>query len=108
MGGKASILLVLGFSLIFLVIGHNFGNVSNRSLENFTDYYKESMAHNIALSGANMAGNLVFLDPTWTSGFTNLGFNDGTINVSVQVIDAYQNIKQITSVGEYEGVSKTV
>lgn len=83
MGGKASLLLVLGFSLIFLVVGHNFNNLSTYSVDNLTDYYIESLAHNIASSGANMAANQVFMDKTWGDGYTNLAFNGGIINVFI-------------------------
>ncbi|RPI65751.1 MAG: hypothetical protein EHM47_18225, partial [Ignavibacteriales bacterium] len=61
MAGKASLLLVLGFSLLFLVFGHNFNTVSTRTVENFTDYHTETVAHDLAVSGANLGANAVFL-----------------------------------------------
>jgi preprotein translocase subunit SecE len=33
MSGKAVLIVVAGFSLIFLVVGQNFGNISNRSVD---------------------------------------------------------------------------
>lgn len=83
MGGKAAILLVLGFSLIFLVIGHNFNNLINRSIDNSVRYYTGTNAYNIAVSGANMAAAEIFFDNTWDDGFTNVSYNGGTINVYV-------------------------
>lgn len=83
MGGKAALLLVLGFSLIFLVVGHNFNGLSVNAVNNLSDYYIESMAHNIAVSGANMAANQVFMDKTWGEGYTDLEFADGIINVYI-------------------------
>lgn len=83
MGGKASILLVLGFSLIFLVVGHNFNNISVRSVGNSTNYYLDQKAYNIAVSGANMAANQIFMDKTWETGYSSLAFDGGTINVYV-------------------------
>ncbi len=83
MGGKASILLVLGFSLIFLVVGHNFNNLSIRSVDNSTNYFKNQKAYNIAVSGANMAANQIFMDKTWEAGYSNLSFDGGVINVYV-------------------------
>ena len=62
MTGKGVMLLVLGFSIIFLVIGHNFGSLSTRATDNVTDYYIRANAHHIAVSGANMAMNEIFLD----------------------------------------------
>ncbi len=83
MGGKAAVLLVLGFSLIFLTIGYNFGNLSTRAGTNMADYYIETKAHNIAVSGANMAANELFMDKTWETGYQNLSFDGGSINVYV-------------------------
>ncbi|MFH0735483.1 MAG: hypothetical protein V1773_13595 [bacterium] len=83
MGGKASILLVLGFSLIFLVVGHNFNQISLRSVGNSTNYYLNTKAYNIAVSGANMAANQIFMDKTWVTGYSNLSFDGGTVNVYV-------------------------
>ncbi len=83
MGGKAAILLVLGFSMIFLIFGHNFSNLSTRAVDNMTDYYAETQAFNIANAGANIAANQIFMDRTWDDGYTNLSFGGGTINVFV-------------------------
>lgn len=83
MGGKASILLVLGFSLIFLVVGHNFNTISVRSVGNSTNYYLNTKAYNIAVSGANMAANQIFMDKTWETGYTDLAFDGGTLNVYI-------------------------
>ncbi len=101
MFGKATLFLILGFSLIFLVLQKNFGGVSNRAVDNYTDYYDGAIAYNLAVSGANIASNQVFLDPTWTAGLSNLSFQGGTINVSVQVLDAFKNIRRINSTGIY-------
>jgi len=83
MGGKAAMFLVLGFSLIFLVFGSNFNNLSTRSVENNTDYYVHNMAHNIAVAGANLASNKVFIDKTWDTGYEDLAYQGGIINVYI-------------------------
>ena len=83
MGGKAAILLVLGFSLIFLVFGHNFNNITNRSIDNYLNYYKQTTAYNIAVSGANLAAAEIFFDNTWDDGFEDLPFQGGEIDVYV-------------------------
>jgi hypothetical protein len=105
MGGKAAVLLVLGFSLIFMVAGHNFGNLSNRSVDNLTTYYMASNAHNVAVSGANMAASNIFFDRNWSAGYTNLAFNNGIINVSVT---SSGTNKIVTSVGSYGDHTDTV
>lgn len=83
MGGRAAMLLVLGFSVIFLTIGFNFNSLTNRSVENAMDYFNETQAYNLAVSGANLAANQIFLDKSWSQGYQNQAFGGGTINVYV-------------------------
>jgi hypothetical protein len=108
MSGKATILVIAGFSLLFLVIAKNFGDVSNRAVDNFINYHKETVSHSIAVSGANIAANQIFLDPTWDDGFSNLPFQGGELDISLQVIDPYQNIRQVTAQGTFDGHTSTV
>ncbi|MGB5288748.1 MAG: hypothetical protein WBN42_09680, partial [Ignavibacteriaceae bacterium] len=109
MSGKATLLLIVGFSLIFLVVSRNFGITSTRAIDNYVDYYKKAVSHNIAVSGANIAANNIFLDPTWdASGYSNIDYQDGTISLDVQQIDPYKNIIEITAQGNYDGYIDTV
>lgn len=108
MSGKATLLLIMGFSLIFLVVTKNFGDISNRSIDNFVNYYKETVAHDIAISGANMAANQVFLDPTWVDGYSNVAFQGGSLDVQVEVIDVYKNIRELTAEGTFDGKTSVV
>ena len=108
MSGKATILVIAGFSLLFLVIAKNFGDVSNRAVDNFINYHKETVSHSIAVSGANIAANQIFLDPTWDDGFSNLPFQGGELDISLQVLDPYQNIRQVTAQGTFDGHTSTV
>jgi hypothetical protein len=102
MSGKAILLVMMGFSLLFMVAGQYFNGVSGRMNDNYIDYYDQTTAHNIAVSGANMAANNVFLDPTWTSGYNNLNYQNGKLYVSVNVLDAFKNIRQIYAIGIYD------
>ena len=100
MVGKASLLLVLGFSVIFLVFGERFGSLSNQAVDNMTGYYAQTVAHDCAVAGANMAANKVFLDNNWSGGFYNRPFNGGIINVTVKHTSQYgDSVIQITSIG---------
>lgn len=108
MGGKAALLLVIGIGLIFLVLTQNFGSISNRAVDNMVEYTNETIAHDIAVSGANMAANAIFLNNNWMTGYNNIDFNDGKLNVSVQVIDAFKNIKKIISKGTFGDITKKV
>ncbi len=108
MSGRAILFLVVGFSIIYLVLGQNFDRLSNNSVKNYVTYYSSTNAHNIAVSGANLAANEIFFDPTWTAGFSNESYNGGTMNVSVQVLDPFKNIRQIVSTGTYQNYTSTV
>lgn len=108
MAGKATFLVIIGFTLIFMVAIKNFGRISTGAVGNMVDYYTEMISHNIAVSGANLASNQIFVDPTWTAGYSDKSFSGGKLNVGVQIIDAYKNIREITSVGTYHGMASTV
>lgn len=108
MAGKATFLVIIGFTLVFMVAIKNFGRISTDSVGNMVEYYSEMIAHNISVSGANLASNQIFVDPTWLGGYTNQSFSGGKLDVTVQVIDAYKNIRQITSIGTYHGTTSVV
>lgn len=84
MGGKAALLVVLGFSLIFLVAGTNFNRLATNSVVNMSTYYNQTNVYNLASSAANMACNKIYFDQSWSAGYQNLKLGNGTINVTVQ------------------------
>jgi hypothetical protein len=108
MGGKAILLVVIGFTIIFLTMGLNLNQTSTRAVTNATNFYEDNVAHDIAVSGANLGANQIFLDPTWTNGYNNLSFQGGTVDVSVQIVDAFKNIRRIISIGTFDGHTATV
>jgi hypothetical protein len=109
MFGKGSLLLVMGFSTIFLLFGHLFNGLTGESVDNETDYYAETVAHDCAVAGANMAANKVFLDPTWDTGFNDLAFNGGEIDASVSNLGSgSKEMIEIVSEGTYKDVTHTV
>ena len=83
MGGKAALLLVLSFSIVFLILGYRFGWLSTESVKNLSSYYIETKAHNIAVSGANLAANAIFVDHSWNVGYDDLEYNGAEIDVDV-------------------------
>ena len=104
--GKASLFLILGFSLIFLVFGQKFGSLTNQAVDNMTNYYAETVSLDCAVAGANMAANKVFLNNNWNAGFSKLSLNGGKINVTVQRIYSYgDSLIKISSQGTYEGIT---
>jgi hypothetical protein len=105
MFGKASVLMVMGFSLIFLTIGHNFNNTTVRAVDNVVSYYDETKAHNIAVSGANLALNEIFQDQEWDDGYSDIEMMGGVVDVEVLHFGYDVNV---VSTGTFDGVEKTV
>ena len=108
MSGRAILFLVIGFSVLLLITEKNIGVASNRAVDNMAYYYENMNVHNIAVSGANVAANQFFLDPTWTAGFNSVPFAGGSYTVTVNIINAATNTRQIRSVGYYMGFTDTV
>jgi hypothetical protein len=70
MGGKAILLVVMAFSVMFSVTHFNSNKTTSRAVENLSDYYTNANVHNIATSAMNMAANEIYEDPSWR-GYTN-------------------------------------
>ena len=105
MGGKASLFLVIGFSIIFMTITYNWGNLSVNAIDNVVGYYEETIAHNIAVSGINIALNSLFVNGAWSAGYHSVDFQGGTLDVDVSDSG---DLKVVKSVGTFQGISKTV
>ena len=105
MGGKASLVLVLAFGLLFGLVASNMLRTSNDANDNFVDYYKLEKAHNIATSALNIAANKIFIDHNWNAGL-NLPISDGVANVTVQPYGVYG--KMVTSISDFAGYQDTV
>src|ERR1039457_7193226 len=103
MGGKAVLFVVLGFSLTFLLIGQNFNRITLKATDNMTNYANTEISHDISITGANIACNAFYLDPTWTAGYSNRSCQGGTYSVTVQTLDAVKLIKSITSISSFQG-----
>lgn len=99
MGGKVSIILVMSFSILFALFGRNILRNSVSITENFSDYYSKTRAQSIAISGANMAINKLYLDKNWMAGFSNVSFSQGTFHVDIDTF-GWDN-RKITSIGVY-------
>ena len=106
--GKTSLLLVLSFSLLYMLLGNNSSRMATQTVENMADYNARTNAHNIAVSGTNLACNQIFLDGSWDDGYSDVSFDNGTFDASVQVLDPWRNIRKLTTVANYGGVNSTI
>ncbi|RPH35754.1 hypothetical protein EHM92_05645 [bacterium] len=118
--GKASILLVVGFGIFFLLSGVNLSSVSVRAYDNAMDYYEGGTARNIAITGANMAANRLFTNPPlingnpwWPGYLTHIKFQGGYFTATVDStssIDPLSGEKRLTmrATGVYRDSTFTV
>jgi hypothetical protein len=101
MSGKAILIVVIGFTLTLLAVGQKFGSLSNRAVDNYVKYHSETVAHNIAISGANIAANYIYNNPTWDAGFDGIPYQGGYLDIEVDVVDADLGYREVTARGIY-------
>ncbi len=104
--GRNALYLVIGLSFLFLYRGLNFSRVSNDAFDNYLSYYKQTVSHNIATSGANIGANMVFENPTWRGGYSNLSLSGGIFSLSVTDIGGGKI--QLLAWSSYQGLNDTV
>lgn len=106
MGGKAALLLVLGFSSILLVIGLNFNSISGNAADNSGQFFESAMSKEIARTGINLAVSNISRNSSWMPAGNPYSFS-GKNNLIINVKDN-GDIKTVTAIGEYNGISKTI
>ena len=95
--GKLSLYLVLGFSLLYMIMGNNSNKMATQTVENMANYNANTVAHNLAVSAANLACNEIFLDDTWDKGISKTDFLGGEIEGSITIIDKVRNLRKLTT-----------
>jgi hypothetical protein len=106
MPGKATLILVIGFTVIFLVMGYFWGSLATRTVDNHVSYYKSTIAHNIAVSGANIGLQKVIADSNLTGNFYSEDFQNGVMDVNISALGP--PTRTLTSTGTFMGVDKIV
>jgi len=106
--GKASLIMIIGFSVIFGLFRMNFSRDVYDASKNFTRYFNRTAVHHIAISGAEIAlGKLAETNGSFngTTVPTMHGAADITVTDYVAGEKAY---KKIVSIASYSGESDTV
>src|SRR3990172_2380185 len=70
MGGKASLVVVIGFAFILGYISLNLNNAANRASGNSSLYAAATASHNLATIGANVGLAKFYQDTTWFGSMT--------------------------------------
>jgi hypothetical protein len=94
--GKQALLMVIGYSLIFLMSGAMMSNSTVDAFNNAMNYYEGNITREIAISAANLGANYIFvnkplmnLNPWWNGWTTPVKLNGGTFTV---VMDSVQDM----------------
>ncbi len=109
MAGRGTLLVIIGFTILFGAASRNWTRVGTNSVDNFLQYYDETTAHSIAISAANLGGNQIFVNQPRNLGFQLSGsLSGGVYHVEVDSVGQYQ--LQLTATGTYplSGVSGSV
>lgn len=108
MVGRGTLLVILGFSMIFALASRYWERTSNESVDNFVQYYGQTAAHNIAVSAANIAADSIFRNPAASNISMSGDFSSGTYSVKTSSYDKFGvNDTLLTAVGTYEGIRET-
>lgn len=102
--GKAALIFVIGYGLLFLTTGMTQSDLSVQAFDNAMDYYQESQLRNIAVAGANITANHLFRNPPnmdgnpWFDGYTTpVDFGGGTFTTTLDssLVDPFSGERRL-------------
>lgn len=102
MGGRASLILVMGFSLVLGYLSTNLNRYSTQALNNMTSYYDATSSHALAVAGANAALAKFYTDTSWSGPMhqsIESGALTGSFTVTMVNVGTYQ--RRLRSVSTY-------
>lgn len=79
MFGKGAIILVLGFGVIFGIVGTRLNWLESNSIDNMAYYYDVSQSHNLAVMGANASISKLYQNPGLRGVITTQTFTSGNL-----------------------------
>ena len=104
MGGRAALILVLGFSFLMAYAILNLSSAGTRSVDNMSAYAAMTSSHNLALAGANVALAKLYRDTTWGTAsastisqtFTGIPLN-GTFSATALVVAQGKMVRSVSA-----------
>jgi len=104
MGGRAALILILGFSSLMGYAILNLGGAATRSVTNMSAYAAMTASHNLALAGANAALSRLYRDTSWgssapvtmTQSFSGSPF-DGSFTATVSPVPGGKLLRSVSS-----------
>lgn len=79
MFGKGAIILVLGFGVIFGIVGTRLNWLESNAIDNMAYYYDVTQSHNLAVMGANAAISKLYQNPSLRGDITTQAFTSGNL-----------------------------
>src|SRR5271169_836219 len=116
--GRQALIMVIAYSLVFLMSGALMASATVDAFNNAMDYNDTGVLQNIAISGANMGANYIFLNKPgiagnmwWNGWSTPVAYNGGTFTVAMDSVqDMYGNWGriQMTTTASYNSQTYVV
>lgn len=107
MGGRASLVLVMGFGFIFGYVALRINELESRAIDNTSRYFEVTASHNLAAAGANVGLSILYQTPgVWgkTSDtiltqqtFSSGQFAGGSFSVRYGPSGAFRRLQSISS-----------
>jgi hypothetical protein len=114
MGGKAAIIVVLGFGIVLGRIAYNMNDLETKAVDNVSYYLQNTTAHNLALAGANVGLSKAYQNinirgivtdpPQFTAGpfaggkYTATMTDIGGNRLLLRTVSTYQGLKDTVDV----------
>ncbi len=101
MVGKGTLLVILGFSLIFGIAGQYWTRESTSAVDNYIQYYGQANVYNIAVAGANIGCDSLFNDVNATGLSVSGKFAGGNYLATLAPVALHSAEYMLQSVGTY-------
>jgi hypothetical protein len=112
MGGKAALVLVLGFGMLLVKIAFNMNELETKAVDNVSMYLENTISHNLALAGANVALSVVYQNPAVRNNvvdppvFTSGPFAGGKYTARMDSLNP--SLLRLRTVSAFQGLQDTV
>jgi hypothetical protein len=112
MGGKAALVLVLGFGILLVKIAFNMNGLETKAVDNVSMYLENTVSHNLALAGANVALSMMYQNPAIRGVvadppvFTSGPFAGGKYTARMDSVNP--SLLRLETVSTYQGLHDTV
>lgn len=97
--------MVMGFIIILTMYITNMSRRSVRAVDNMVDNYVRIKAHQIAISGMNIAASKLYQNFSWRSGMSNIPFQKGNLSI---YFGAATDTVEVIVVSAFRGYADTV